>query len=74
MTVAVVGLVITGVWNVMTNVRVRFPVPPALLEEIVMLLLVAVVGFPEISTVEATKLSRSPPLFLVESNHRGIKR
>ena len=52
----------TESWNGLTvKVSVRFFVPPALLEEIVMLLLVAVVGFPEISTVEATKLSRSPP-------------
>ncbi len=49
--VAVAALVMTGGWNVMTKVSDSFPVPPSLIAEIVMLLVLAVVGFPEISPV-----------------------
>ena len=50
MAVAVVGLVIVG-FRLMNKVRVWFPVPNALVAEIVMLLVPDVVGFPEISPV-----------------------
>ena len=40
---AVAALVITGGWSVMTKVSNWFPVPPALIAEIVMLVVDAVV-------------------------------
>ena len=57
MAVAVAALVITGGWNVMTKVSDWFPVPPALIAEIVMLFVDAVVGLPEITPVVGSRLT-----------------
>ena len=52
MAVAVVALVMTGVRGLTVRVSDRFPVPPRLLAEIVMVMALAVVGVPEMRPVE----------------------
>ena len=49
--VAVAALVITGILGLTVKVSVKVPVPPALLAEIVMVLVLAVVGVPEMTPV-----------------------
>ena len=48
---AVAALVITGILGLTVKVSVKVPVPPALLAEIVMVLVLAVVGVPEMTPV-----------------------
>ena len=57
MAVAVMGLLMTGVWIGLTvKVSVWVPEPATLLAEIVRVLVAAVVGAPEITPVKALKL------------------